>query len=68
MTKLLRFNHTYDRDSTIKHKDVNYIIKGIVCPEYQVKLRGLCWTCSELIKTGYNTDPNAKWYENGNKE
>jgi hypothetical protein len=64
VTKLIRLDHDYDRDSTVKHKDVNYIIKGIECPEYQIKENGQCWTCAELIKNG-RRGSDLKWYQDG---
>ena len=64
VTKVLRSDNKYDRPDTIKHKDLDIIIKGIECPEFQIRLNSQCWTCAELIKKG-DINSNQKWYQNG---
>ena len=64
LTKLIRQNHSFDRISTIKHKDLNIQIKEMDCPEFQVAYLSKCWSCSELIKNNVISS-EEKWFQNG---
>ena len=64
LTKLIRFDHSDDRNTTIKHIDLNLEIKEIECPEFLVPYRTQCYQCS-LLSAFNLIDFNKKYYENG---
>ena len=64
VNKLVRKDHSLDRDKTIKHKDVNLEIEKTECPEYQVYSNGFCLTCLQIANSP-GQDKTKKWYQNG---
>ena len=64
VTKLIRAEHSDDRNTTIKHIDLNLEIKEIECPEFLVPYHTQCYQCS-LLSLLNLIDSNKKYYENG---
>ena len=64
LIKLERLAHYYDRDSTIKFKNLFFEIKEIECPEFTRPYHGECVSC--YILSRYNLiNPLLKWTQDG---
>ena len=64
VTKLTREDKDYDRDATIKHKDLHAEIKEIDCPEFKIAYNGECAEC-QFLAIYVDRFKGRKWFQNG---